>query len=281
VRQLDAHGFVAGELESRQLDAFESFVPPTARVKSTMNATFANGVLTATANPVPSAGAFKATDTGLTGLVRGRILPAVPFSEDFQSFTISETQPEGHLDAGAMFAYPPLAWIGARLKWEVRELEGNKVLRKTLDNNLFQRATTFFGDENLGGYTLQADVRTDGNRRTKSTVGVINQRYVVALVGNAQILEVSSNHDRVKVSVPFRWEANKWYTIKSRVDVSADGSGVVRGKAWPRGEPEPEAWTIEVPHNVAHREGAPGLFGFSPQSLFPVYVDNIQVTANP
>lgn len=280
VRQLDAHGFTASELQSRQLDSFQSFIPPTARVKSTMNATFAGGLLTASAEVAASAGAFKATEGELSGLVRGRILPSVPFSEDFESFTITEAQPEGHIEAGAPFAYPPLAWIGARLKWEVRELDGNKVLRKTLDNNLFQRATTFFGDDRLHGYTLTADVRTDGNRRTKSTVGVINQRYVVALIGNAQQLEVSSNHDRVKVSVPFRWDANKWYTIKSRVDVSADGSGVIRGKAWPKGEPEPEAWTLEVPHKVAHRNGAPGVFGFSPQSLFPVYVDNIQVTAN-
>jgi len=281
VRTIDALGGEVASDPGSTLDKFEAFVPPTARVRSRMEATFDNGTLTADNQPLPSAGSFKATRGELSGIARGRILPSVPFTEDFERFEISETQPEGHAEAGAQFAYPPLPWIGARFKWEIRDLDGNKVLRKTLDNVLFQRAMTFFGGPGLANYTLQADVMTDGNRRTKSTVGVINQRYIIALVGNSQELEISSNQDRIKVAVPFRWNQKQWYTIKSRVDLNADGSGVVRAKAWPKGDPEPEAWTLEVPHKAAHREGAPGLFGFSPQSLFPVYVDNIQVTANP
>ncbi|MCU0789223.1 MAG: PQQ-binding-like beta-propeller repeat protein [Verrucomicrobia bacterium] len=280
VRQLDSKGLTVNTTGADQLDAFEPFIPPTAKVKSKMNASLQHGALRADKEVVPSAGAFKATQDGLTGFVRGRVLPSVPFTEDFESFEIVETQPEGHIEAGARFAYPPLPWIGARFKWEIREQDGNKVLRKTLDNVLFQRAITFIGPDNLSAYTIEADVMTEGNRRTKSNVGVINQRYFITLVGNAQILEVSSNHDRLKVSVPFRWKENVWYTLKSRVDVAPDGSGMIRAKAWPTGEPEPDAWTIEVPHRAANRQGAPGLFGFSPQSLFPVYVDNVRITAN-
>jgi len=280
VRQVDAKGFTVSESGADKLDAFDPFIPPTAKVKSKMNASLKDGALLAAKEVEPSAGAFKASQDGLTGLVRGRVLPSVPFTENFEMFETVETQPEGHVEAGVRFAYPPLPWIGARFKWEIREQGGNKVLRKTLDNVLFQRAITFIGEDDLSNYTVEADVMTEGNRRTKSNVGVINQRYFVTLIGNAQILEISSNHDRVKVSVPFRWKENVWYTLKSRVDVAADGSGVIRAKAWPRGEPEPAAWTIEVPHRVAHRHGAPGLFGFSPQSLFPVYVDNVRITAN-
>jgi hypothetical protein len=127
---------------------------------------------------------------------------------------------------------------------------------------------------------VEADVMTDGNRRMKSNVGVINQRYVIALIGNWQQLEISSNHDRIKVSVPFKWSTKQWYRIKSRVDLSKDGSGVVRAKAWPRGEDEPETWTLEVPHKVAHPKGAPGLYGFSPQTRYSVYVDNVSVYSN-
>ena len=46
-----------------------------------------------------------------------------------------------------------------------------------------------------------------------------------------------------------------------------------------RGEPEPEKWTLEVPHKTAHKEGAPGLYGFSPQDM-RVYIDNVLVTQN-
>lgn len=40
------------------------------------------------------------------------------------------------------------------------------------------------------------------------------------------------------------------------------------------------AWTIEVKHKVAHKVGAPGLFGFSPQSKKRVFVDNLSIEAN-
>jgi len=62
--------------------------------------------------------------------------------------------------------------------------------------------------------------------------------------------------------------------------VNPDGSGVVRAKAWKKGDPEPDKWTIEVPHKHAHQNGSPGLYGFSPQSQFRVYIDNVRVTPN-
>jgi hypothetical protein len=54
-------------------------------------------------------------------------------------------------------------------------------------------------------------------------------------------------------------------------------SGVVRAKAWPRDEEEPEAWTLEVPVPHVHLNGAPGIYGFSPQSKMRVYIDNISL----
>jgi len=61
--------------------------------------------------------------------------------------------------------------------------------------------------------------------------------------------------------------------------VTADGSGIIRGKAWKRDDPEPEAWNVEVPHKHAHPNGCPGLFSFAPQDQ-RTYHDNILVTAN-
>ncbi|MEM9399454.1 MAG: hypothetical protein AAF984_04545, partial [Verrucomicrobiota bacterium] len=87
-----------------------------------------------------------------------------------------------------------------------------------------------------------------------------------------------SNHDRLKVSVPFDWKANEWYTLKTHVGLEADGSGIIRAKVWKRSEKEPDAWTIEVPHQNAHQKGAPGIFAFSPQSKKRVFIDNIKLT---
>ncbi len=117
-----------------------------------------------------------------------------------------------------------------------------------------------------------------------SEVGLINQRYLIVLKGNDGKLEISSNLERLRVPAAeepsnFKWLPNTWYTLKARVDVAPDGSGTVRGKAWKRGDPEPEKWTLEVPHAHAHQNGSPGLFGFSPQ-VMRVFIDNISVTPN-
>jgi outer membrane protein assembly factor BamB len=127
-------------------------------------------------------------------------------------------------------------------------------------------------------------VKSDGNRRKMSEVGLINQRYLIVLKGNEQKLEISSNLERLRVPAQeeapnFRWTPNTWYRLKSRVDIAPDGSGVVRAKAWKKGDPEPDNWTLEVPHQNAHQSGSPGLFGFAPQEM-RVYIDNIKVTSN-
>ncbi|MCC5648030.1 hypothetical protein LC607_35065 [Nostoc sp. CHAB 5824] len=275
IRGIDANGFVTQTFEAKQAK-WESYIPPTARVKSSMNGTFNDkNELVAAADQTPSAGAFQATIGNFKGTVRGRVLPALPYTENFEAFKPAEAAPDG-----GTYAYPPLPWIGARFKFDVREVDGNKVLAKTLDNIFFQRATVFFGSADDTNYTMEADVMVDGNRRTRSTVGVINQRYLISLLGNADEIEVSSNQERVKVNVPFKIAPKVWYHIKSRVDVTSNGSGVVRAKVWKKGEAEPATWTIEAPHKNAHKSGSPGLYGFAPQSLFKVYIDNIAVTPN-
>ncbi|MEM9481547.1 MAG: PQQ-binding-like beta-propeller repeat protein [Verrucomicrobiota bacterium] len=270
----DANGFVSGDVDSAE---WAKFIPPTAKVKTEMDAAFNDaGALVAADGAKTSAGAFKGLSGELAGILRGRIMANLPFSEDFESYELNED----HATEGVKFAYPPLPWIGARFKWEIRDEGGTKVMAKTLDRILFQRATTFIGHPDSSNYTFEIDVMTDGNRRIKGDVGVINQRYAIVLKGGQRSLEVTSNHERIKEAVPFNFEPNKWYTLKTRVDVAEDGSGVVRGKAWERGTDEPEAWTIEVKHNNAHKKGAPGIFGFSPQSQKRVFADNIKITPN-
>lgn len=284
VRSLDENGYlVQDNLEASSLK-WASYVPPTARVRAALDATFnPAGELVAAKTAKSSAGAFEVSQGNLKGYIRGRVLPGFPLMEDFEGFQLSETT-TNIVEEPTKFAYPPLPWIGARFKFEVRDQEGTKALTKTIDNKFFQRGTVFLGSPEQRNYTLQADVMSQGNRRKMSEVGIINQRYLITLKGNEQKLEISSNFERLRVpdvSEPsnFKWTANTWYTIKSRVDVNPDGTGVVRAKAWKKGEPEPEKWLLEVPHKTAHRSGSPGLFGFAPQDM-RVFIDNISVTAN-
>ncbi|MBI4663473.1 MAG: PQQ-binding-like beta-propeller repeat protein [Verrucomicrobia bacterium] len=289
VRSLDANGFTAEEIHEVKKLSWASYVPPTAKVKSTLKGSFnANGQLVAANDPVPSAGAFQATLGQLKGYIRGRVLPYLPIQQNFESFALNETT-TNTVEEPTRFAYPPLPWIGARFKFEVREQDGTKALTKTIDNKFFQRATVFIGSAEAKNYTIQADVMSEGRMRGKkvlkmSEVGLINQRYVIVLQGNAQKLQVTSNEERFCVppkeaSPNFAWQPNVWYTLKARVDTAPDGSGVVRAKTWKRGDPEPAQWTLEAPHRHAHQSGSPGLFGFAPQDM-RVFIDNISVTPN-
>ncbi len=276
-RSIDVNGFTVDEAVDSKTLKWKSFIPPTARVRSEMKASFdAEGKLVAANETTPSAGAFEASTGELKGYIRGRVLPYLPLHQDFEKISLNETNSEG-----VAFAYPPLPWIGARFKFEVREKDGNKVLTKTIENKFFQRATVFLGAPAARNYTIEADVMSDGNKRQHkmSEVGLVNQRYYVILKGNEQKIEINSNLERLRIGQDFSWQPKVWYRLKARVDIANDGSGIVRAKAWKKEDPEPGKWTLEVAHKTAHQEGSPGLFGFSPQDQ-PVYIDNIIVTSN-
>lgn len=273
VRSLDAKGFTVQENISPRDVKWAAYVPPTARVKAAMKGEFnANGELVAAESPEASAGAFEATLGELKGYTRGRAIPNPPMQQDFESSVLTERGTDG-----TNFGFPPLPWIGARFKFDIREKDGSKVMAKTVDNKFFQRATVFIGSPDMQNYVIEADVMSDGNRRKMSEVGLINQRYVIVLKGNEQKIEVNSNLERLRVAEDFKWSPNVWYRLKSQVDRQPDGSAVVRAKAWRRSDPEPEKWLIEVPHKTPHTSGSPGLFGFSPQDM-RVYVDNVKVS---
>jgi outer membrane protein assembly factor BamB len=255
-------------------EKWEAFIPPTAKVKAKVDATFEGNTLTAGPDAKLSAGAFKATFNGLATTTRGRVVAGPGYSEDFEAIELSM---KNEFDETEAVNFPPLPWLGARIKWYVLEKDGSKVLANRLDNVLFQRTMNFFGRVDENDYVLQADVATDGNRRIMSSVGLVNQRYLIALVGNSQILEVSSNYERVSQSVKFKITPNTWYTLKTHVKANEDGTGTVFAKVWPRDEDEPADWTIEVPVKHCHPNGAPGVFAFSPQSQKRVYIDNIKL----
>jgi outer membrane protein assembly factor BamB len=187
-RSLDAKGFTVEDIKDVKSLKWVSYIPPTARVRSTMKAAFnPNGELVAAPDTVSSAGAFEATLGNIKGYIRGRVMPYLPLHENFEEISLSETNAAD----GGLFAYPPLPWIGARFKFDVREKDGNKMLTKNIDNRFFQRATVFVGAAEAKNYTIEADVMSEGNRRKMSEVGIINQRYFVVLKGNDQKLEIN------------------------------------------------------------------------------------------
>jgi hypothetical protein len=61
--------------------------------------------------------------------------------------------------------------------------------------------------------------------------------------------------------------------VKFHVEVR-DGKGLVRAKVWPRGETEPDQWTLEGIDPQPNLEGSAGLYAYSQA---PLYYDNVRI----
>jgi outer membrane protein assembly factor BamB len=112
-------------------------------------------------------------------------------------------------------------------------------------------------------------------------MGLIAQRYTLDLMGNSQQLQIRSWPAQVATrfskTIPFHWNGDKWYTMKFSASAK-DGKAILKGKVWPRGEAEPDKWTIEAVDDVPNLQGSPGLFGQS--TISEIYIDNVSVTPN-
>jgi hypothetical protein len=210
------------------------------------------------------AGMLKATVGGVSGLARVRVIPPLPISEGFDGYAADSAPPYG---------------INMTGKYVVREVEGNKVLVKLTVPPAFKRSRSFFGLPDWSNYTIEADVRAVEKRRQMGDAGVVAQRYEMVLFGNSQRLELQSwqIEPTRTVKKPFAWKPETWYRLKLRVENLPDGKVRARGKAWPAGEPEPEAWTIERTDPIGNRQGSPGIYADASNE---VLIDNLKVTSN-
>ena len=230
-----------------------------------LKGTVASGQYTTAADTVAQAGQVKATVGGVTGAANVRVIPPLPWAESFDA--VEPTTFPAH-------------WVGMMLKYQVRDLEGNRVLVKTTEgSSLLSRARAYVGPSDMHDYTIEMDVRATERRRTMGDAGVIAQRYALVLYGNAQKLHLEPWQPETArtVTVPFEWKKDAWYRMKLRVENLPNGQVRARGKVWPAGSPEPEAWLVERVDPIGNRQGSPGVFG---NALAEVYFDNLKVYAN-
>ena len=231
------------------------------QLKGTIN----NGQFVAGSDPLPQGGLVKATVGSLSGSASVRVYPPLPWSENF--------------DAMAPAAVPA-TWVNATLKFQVRDMNGNKVLVKTTEgSSLLSRARAYFGPSDLANYTVEADINATQKRRQQGDGGVIAQRYVLVLYGNSQMLHLEpwQPEPTRTVKIPFEWKPDTWYRMKLEVQNLPDGKVRARGKVWLASEAEPAAWTIERIDPIPNRQGAPGIYG---SALSELYFDNLKVYAN-
>jgi outer membrane protein assembly factor BamB len=232
----------------------------------------------------PQGGGVIAHVGKLEGVGRVRVFPPLPWKADFEKAVVGK---------------PPLTWLGAGMKFAVKEEPGNpsnKVLVKLTDIPLFARARTYMGTEDMSNYTVQADVNVDEKVYNDGPtevhklpdVGVIDSRYCLELKGANQTLNLYGwpaaipRNELVPglathAAIPFKWKAKAWYVEKIMVQQEGD-KAIVKGKVWERGQPEPKDWTIQMEDPTPNTNGAAGLWGFS--NDLEIYYDNIVVTPN-
>jgi len=164
-------------------------------------------------------------------------------------------------------------------RFQVSELDGQKVLQKLPNETLFKRMRVFMGPTDWSNYTVEADIRIPEKRRQMGDAGVIAQRYTLVAFGNNQRLEMNSWQPETAraVSAPFAWKPDTWYRLKLRVENTSDGKTRILGKAWPVGEAEPSGWLIDRVDPIPNKQGSPGIFA---DAQFGVYFDNLKVTPN-
>ena len=263
-----------------------------------------------TAPPGKHAAAIVTAKVGdLEGKARIRSMPPLPWKFDFEEISLA-ADPK----TGVVKGEPPLPWIGMRYRHVVREVDGSKCLVKVTTIPKGTRSQGWIGPIALHDYTVQADFRaqetgvekpgapasdtpksaaSDADAFAKAfgtaaalekarmpDMGLIAQRYTLDLMGAAQQLQLRSWPPQVAThfskTIPFAWDAGRWYTMKLEAR-TRDGAAVLRGKVWPRGEPEPTAWTIEAVHADGNLQGSPGFFGNSKDS--EITIDNVSVEA--
>jgi len=300
----------AGEtlpLKVRLFDAAGRFVKESpAEFSATVGAVGTDGRYTAPAGR-HAAAILTAKVAGLEGRARVRSMPPLPWTFDFEEIAL-EPDPKGGPPRGE----PPLPWIGMRYRHVVRTVDGSKCLVKVTTIPKGTRSQGWIGPIGLKSYSITADFRAQetgvekpgtpqpaagsdadafakrfGNaaaleKARMPDMGLIAQRYTLDLMGASQQLQVRSWPPQVAThfskTIPFAWEAGKWYTMK--FEARAQGStAVLRGKVWPRGQPEPAAWTIEASHEQGNLQGSPGFFGNSKDS--EISIDNVVVAPLP
>jgi outer membrane protein assembly factor BamB len=208
------------------------------------------------------AGTVSSTVAGKTAKARLRMFnPAKVWKWDFTGYKGLQT---------------PSTWIRSHIKVKPAEIDGDTVLKFAGGGKGRPSHQIGLGFPEMDNYTIQADVMLAEQSRKLGRVGLSCNRYNFILNGNNNKLEIYSwaPHKRMGKMQRFKVEPGAWYTIKMKVD-STPEKATIYGKIWPRGEAEPEAWTMTQTDPHPNMSGSPGLYSYK---LADGFFDNVIVT---
>ncbi len=221
---------------------------------------------TANSDAAHEAATITASVGDVSGSTRVRIVPPLPWKFTFDDLTD-----------------PPLSWVGARYRHQIRTVDGSQALVKVSTIPKGARSRAWMGSSELSNYTISADVRAERNGDQMPDIGLTAGGYALDLMGNSQQLQIRcwAAELRMAETIDFPWEPNRWYRMKLRAQIEGSGENavaVLQGKVWVRGEDEPEEWTITAQDDSPVLSASPGLYGNAKVAEFAI--DNLEVTEN-
>lgn len=286
---LDAEKPVGEKVALLQLYPWETVLKPDQPVSYRMAMFDENGGLIGMAKPDLKPG------DGVDGLVVEGDSVTFPAADRFIAGTVVASQGELQAHArvrafstakvwkwdfeGYKGVQVPPTWIRAHIKLKPVQLDdGNTVMAVAGMGKSKGRPshTVFIGTPDMRDYTIQADVLITEKRRMMASIGVTANRYDAMLKGNVGKVHVQSwpPHQRMAKSKSFRIDPDVWYTIKTTVDANPERA-IVYIKAWKRGDPEPEDWTLVAEDPHPNLTGSPGLNYYATTDCM---FDNVIVT---
>ncbi|MCI0683708.1 MAG: PQQ-like beta-propeller repeat protein [Gemmataceae bacterium] len=249
--------------------------PPALEGKITFGEGATSNLAMVTVSKKPSQqGYVMVTDGKRTAKARVRVVPPLPYEQDFSKV------PDGAVPAG---------WVNTQGKFVVKTIKGEKVLTKVNDkaSPLVARGNAYIGLPTSKGYSIQADMLGTKVGDALPEMGVVANRYTLQLEGTSQSQKLRlvswDALPRVDRSVPFKFEPGVWYRLKLTVDIQG-GKGIIKGKAWPRDKGEPTDWLV-LHDPRPNTEGAPALYGYvrgvsDDEPGTEIYYDNVRISAN-
>ena len=91
------------------------------------------------------------------------------------------------------------------------------------------------------------------------------------------VLEIR-NGEATQATAPLQWKSGQWTWLRLRIEHPSGKQWLIRGKAWPQDQGEPNDWTITTQLTTAPPAGRVSFWGeaFSEQ---PIRFDDLSVTA--
>ena len=160
----------------------------------------------------------------------------------------------------------------------VQEVSGNKVLQ--LPGAPLETFGVLFGPTEPHGLAASVRVHSTkkGRREPAFALGLNgNAGYKLQISAAKKLAELYKGDD-VIASAPFTWESDSWTMLKLQVRKVKEGEFAIEGKAWKRGTPEPDKWTVTHTETTEPSAGRASMWG-NPFAGTPIDFDDLVVRA--